>query len=121
MAAALPGAAALALMLGCGGSDSNGNSAPPPSAITIDLVSLPLPAFQPAVDTIAVGGTVTWQWDAGTHDVTAFSVAGSPTFPDVASHTGVQTQETVLAAAGSYHFFCTNHARRPALPPTCAG
>jgi plastocyanin len=100
----------LAALAACGGSDSNGNSHPPPNSITINLVSAPSPAFQPAVDTIAAGGTVTWQWDAGLHDVTSFSVAGSPTFPDVASHSGVQTQQTMLAVAGTYHFFCTNHA-----------
>jgi plastocyanin len=104
------GGAALALLAACGGSDSNGNSSPPPNAITINLVSTPAPAFQPAVDTIAAGGTVTWQWDMGMHDVTSFSVSGSPTFPDIASHTGVQTQQTVLPVAGTYHFFCTNHA-----------
>jgi plastocyanin len=114
------GGAALALLAACG-SDSNGNSNPPPSAITINLVSTPTPAFQPAVDTIAAGGTVTWQWDMGMHDVTSYSMAGSPTFPDIASHTGVQTQQTILTVAGTYHFFCTSHATQACGPGAMCG
>lgn len=109
--------------LACSGGDSNGNSGPPPTAITINLVSLPLPAFQPAVDTIAVGGTVTWQWDAGLHDVTSFSVAGSPTFTDIPDYTGPPPvpPQTILAAAGTYHFFCSNHATSMCLPGAMCG
>lgn len=98
----------LAVFTACG-DDSNGSPNPPPSAITINLVSSPAPAFSPVVDTIAVGGIVTWQWDAGTHDVTSFSLSGSPTFPDEASHTGVQAPQTIMPVAGTYHFYCTNH------------
>ncbi len=112
---------ALLASLACSGGDSNGNSGPPPTAITINLVSSPLPAFQPAVDTIAVGGTVTWQWDAGLHDVTSFSVAGSPTFPDVPDHTGVQAPQTTIGVAGTYHFFCSNHGTQACAPGDMCG
>lgn len=117
------GGAALALLGACSSNDSNGNSNPPPTAITINLVSSPVPAFQPAVDTIAVGGTVTWQWDAGLHDVTSFSVAGSPTFTDVPDHTGPPPvpPQTVLAAAGTYHFFCSNHGTNLCSPGDMCG
>ena len=104
------GGVVLAGLVACGGDGGTGNTNPPPNAITINLVSSPTPAFSPAVDTIAAGGTVTRQWDAGLHDVTSFSVSGSPTFPDVPSHTGVQAPQTIIPVAGTYHFFCTNHA-----------
>jgi plastocyanin len=113
--------ALLVVLAACSGNDSNGNSTPPPDAITINLVSSPLPAFQPAVDTIAAGGTVTWQWDAGTHDVTAFSVAGSPTFLDVPDHTGVQAPQTIIGVAGTYHFFCSNHGTNLCPPGDMCG
>jgi len=114
---------ALLLAVACSGGDSTGNSGPPPTAITINLVSSPLPAFQPAVDTIAVGGTVTWQWDAGLHDVTSFSISGSPTFPDVPDYTGPPPTppQTTLSAAGTYHFFCSNHATQACAPTDMCG
>jgi plastocyanin len=111
---------ALCALAACG-DDSNGSTNPPPSAITINLVSSPAPAFDPAVDTIAIGGIVTWQWDAGTHDVTSFSVSGSPTFPDEASHTGVQAPQTIMPVAGTYHFFCTNHGGITCSPGDMCG
>ena len=113
------GGAVLVMLAACGG-DSTGNSAPPPDAITINLVSTPVPAFVPAVDTIAVGGTVTWQWDAGTHDV-EFPAGASPVFPEVPDHTGVQAPQTVITAAGSYHFFCSWHATEACLPGAMCG
>ena len=117
------GGAALAVLAACSGGDSNGNSRPPPTAITINLVSSPLPAFQPAVDTIAAGGTVTWQWDAGLHDVTSFSVSGSPTFTDIPDNTGRRRfrPRPSWRWRGPIISSAATTPPRPVLPATCAG
>jgi plastocyanin len=108
---------AVAAVAACGGDSGTGNNNPPPSAVTINLVGTGLPTFSPAVDTLAAGGIVTWQWDANTHDVTSW---GSPAFISIASHTGVQAPQTTFPNAGTYHFVCTNHGTNP-TPSTCTG
>jgi plastocyanin len=64
----------------------------------------------PAVDTVAVGGTVTWTW-SGT-GLTPHSVlsSGSPSFPSSALLTGNgQTYEATFPTAGSYQYTCVEH------------
>ena len=80
-----------------------------PTAITITVVNS---SFGPPVDTVAVGGTVTFQWDPTAtlqHSVTSIN---SPSFTSdpagliAAPHTyGPITFNT----AGTYDYYCTNH------------
>jgi len=100
-------AAGLLTAAACGSKGGpSGPPNPPPTAVTINLVGTGVPAFNPAEDTLAVGGTVTWQWDASTHDVTS---TGDPSFISIASHTGAQAPQTIFPNAGTYRFFCSNH------------
>ncbi len=82
--------------------DFNATSSAPPSAITIQVQNN---MFTPQVDTVAVGGTVTWNWVGIGHNVT----------PDAALPTASGTQDTpftydfTFLAAGTYNYHCTNH------------
>jgi N-acetylneuraminic acid mutarotase len=64
----------------------------------------------PAVDTVAVGGTVTWTWVSGlavTHSVQSI---GSPGFPSSAVMGGVGTTHAVtFSAVGTYQYNCARH------------
>jgi plastocyanin len=64
----------------------------------------------PAVDTVAVNGTVTWTWvNTG---ITTHSVAseGAPSFPSSSELTGAgQTYSFTFPAAGTYQYTCAVH------------
>ena len=110
-------AAGLVTAAACGSKGGpSGPPNPPPTAITINLDGSGVGVFSPAVDTLALGGTVTWQWDASTHDVTSY---GAPGFPSLASHTGSQAPQTIFPVAGTYKFVCTNHGTSDGT--TCSG
>ena len=58
--------------------------------------------FSPASVTIAVGGTVTWQWQGGVfHDVSSTDFASDLMKAGSFSHT--------FSAAGTYSYECTVH------------
>jgi len=61
----------------------------------------------PAVDTVAVGGTVTWSWGptAGSHSVLS---TGSPTFISSAVKSS-GTYDITFSTAGTYQYTCTVH------------
>jgi plastocyanin len=68
----------------------------------------PTPFGEAAVDTIAVGGTVTWQWVGVNHNVTPYQNA---------AFTGSGTQDAPFTfgpitfnSAGTYRYRCTNHS-----------
>ena len=66
--------------------------------------------FNPAVDTVAVAGTVTWTW-VGTGNVThsVFS-QGSPSFPSSQLQTGSgQNHSATFMTAGTYEYTCAAH------------
>ena len=63
--------------------------------------------MNPAVDTVAVGGTITWTWAAAqSHSVES---TGDPLFPSAPIQSGGTLQRT-FNAAGSYQYFCILHA-----------
>jgi plastocyanin len=63
----------------------------------------------PAVDTLAVNGTVTWTWGpaAGSHSVQS---TGSPSFVSSLVKTGAgQTYSLAFTQAGTYNYNCSIH------------
>ena len=90
---------------------------PPPTAITINVANN---QFTPIVDTVAVGGTVTWTWgNTGgiQHSVTS---TGSPTFtsdPSGATASPHSYGPITFNSAGTYFYYCTVHGS-PGSPPT---
>ena len=66
----------------------------------------------PAVDTVAVNGTVTWTWAAG--EVLAHSVQsmGSPSFTSSGILSGVgNTYQFTFTAPGTYQYDCAVHGQ----------
>ena len=63
----------------------------------------------PAVDTVAVGGTVTWTWVAGaiSHNVTSNPPPGFTGSPTQAAGT---TYAVNFPTAGTYRYYCNIHA-----------
>jgi plastocyanin len=59
----------------------------------------------PAVDTVAVGGMVTWNWVGGTHSVES---TGSPSFTSSTIETSGSYQFT-FSTAGTYSYDCAVH------------
>jgi len=66
--------------------------------------------LNPAVDTVQVGGTVTWTWAASAtnpHDVTS---SGSPTFTSSATTAQPFVHGPItFPTAGTYIYYCTQH------------
>ena len=64
----------------------------------------------PAVDTVAVGGTVTWTW-TNTGDVPhSVESQGTPSFTSSAIRTGDgSTHQVTFATAGTYSYDCAVH------------
>lgn len=60
----------------------------------------------PAVDTIAVGGSVTWEGQGGNHDV--FST-GSPSFPNSPSPLNTSDYTFTFNTIGTYTYQCSIH------------
>jgi plastocyanin len=90
---------------------------PPPSAITITLHNN---SFTPSIDTVAVGGTVTWDWPSagiGPHSVTT---TGPTSFVSDARGEifGPTTYGPItFNTAGTYFYYCTQHGA-PGNPPS---
>ena len=60
----------------------------------------------PAVDTIAVNGTVTWNFTGGTHGVQS---TGSPSFTGQSAAVTTGTFQFTFTSAGSYSYDCLVH------------
>lgn len=94
---------------------------PAPGAITITVQNPG--SFTPSVDTVAVGGTVTWTWAAGAfqHSVTSTgntSFVSDPAGLEDAPHSyGPITFNT----PGTYFYYCTNHGSAGNPPSGMSG
>jgi plastocyanin len=63
----------------------------------------------PAVDTVSVGGTVTWTWAptaTNPHDVTS---TGTPSFPGQETAVQPPPYSHTFTSAGTYNYLCTVH------------
>jgi len=87
---------------------------PPPTSIAITVGndffrSNRNQTASPAVDTVAVGGTVTWNWSpaAVSHNVTSNPPPGFTGSPTQAAGT---TYNFVFSAAGEYRYYCSIHS-----------
>ena len=89
---------------------SNQPTAQPTAAITVannTFTSARNATVNPARDTVAVGGTVTWTWAAGAalHNVTS---TGAPVFTSSANK-ATGTHVVTFNAAGTYTYECSIH------------
>jgi plastocyanin len=98
--------------------NATGTAPPPaPNAITITVQNN---SFTPRVDTVAVGGTVTWNWaiTAGIqHSVTTTGPTSFTSDPAGAIASPHSYGPIIFAVAGTYHYYCTVHGN-PGNPPT---
>ncbi|MEP7325898.1 MAG: hypothetical protein ABI836_08125 [Gemmatimonadota bacterium] len=92
------------------------NPPPPPTDITI-AVGSPGTNFTPKVDTVAVGGTVTWNWAASGHSVTSTGPTAFVSDPAGVANTPHSYGPITFATAGTYFYYCTQHGA-PGNPPT---
>jgi len=117
---AVIGCLALASLAGCsgntstglyGGGGGGGGGGGPVGAVTvgagIQFVSGHNGSQNPAVDTIPVGGTVTWTWTGslphGVHST------GSTSFTGSGIKTGSGTHAITFTAPGTYQYDCAVH------------
>jgi plastocyanin len=107
-----------------GGTPVGGGNTPPPSggspAPATASVTLGDIFFRsdhngtanPAVDTVAVNGTVTWTWGSPVSMPHSVQSLGSPGFPSSAIMTGSgSTHQATFAAVGTYQYDCAVHGR----------
>ena len=107
--------AMLAVLAACGGSSygpaSPGTGGGPVGSVSvgngIQFVSRHNGSMNPAVDTIAAGGTVTWTWSGSlAHSIRS---VGSPSFASSDTRTGSGTYALTFNAPGTYHYDCAVH------------
>jgi probable HAF family extracellular repeat protein len=85
---------------------------PPPGVVRVGSIffaSVRNGTSNPAVDTVAVGGTVTWDWCGGTHSVQSL---GSPSFTSSVHMSGSTSEyKFTFTRAGTYQYNCAVHPR----------
>jgi plastocyanin len=119
--------AALALMAGCSGSaatepppdggptggDTGGGAAPPMAAVSVGnniFISGHNGSANPAVDTIAAGGTVTWTWTNAGGVLHSIQSLDFPIFRNSQVKSGDgSTYQVVFRRAGTYLYDCAIH------------
>jgi plastocyanin len=100
-----------------GNPPAGGGSAavPATAAVTVgDIVfkSVRNGSSDQAVDTVAVGGTVTWTWAANENLPHSVQSLGPPSFASSAIQTGAGKTYTVkFPTAGAYQYDCAVHGR----------
>jgi plastocyanin len=86
-------------------------AAPETAAVTVrdnNFLSTRNSSSNAAVDTVQVGGSVTWTWDpqANAHNVTS---AGSPSFNGQPTATDPPPFTVTFNSPGTYNYYCTLH------------
>jgi plastocyanin len=95
-------------------SGDGGGPLPDPTEIAVTVADISFTSDRngttdPAVDTLAINGTVTWTWGpgAGSHSVRS---TGSPSFVSSLVKTGTgQSYSLVFTEAGTYEYDCSIH------------
>src|SRR5882724_10858816 len=115
---AVIGMLTLASLAGCGGYGGTGmygggGGGGPVGSVTagpsIQFVSGHNGSTNAAVDTIAIGGTVTWTWTGSLpHSVQS---VGSPSFTSSSTKTGSGTYAVRFDAPGTYRYDCAVHGQ----------
>ena len=91
---------------GSGGGGPVGSVAVGPG---IEFVSGHNGSANPAVDTIAVGGVVTWTWSGP--DAHSVRSIGSPSFASSTIQSGNKTFAVTFTAPGTYRYDCAVHGQ----------
>jgi plastocyanin len=86
-------------------------TAPETAAVTVrnnNFLSTRNSSSNPAVDTVQVGGSVTWTWapQATAHNVTS---AGTPSFDGQPTATEPPPFTVTFNSAGTYSYYCSLH------------
>lgn len=98
---------------GDGGNTSGGAPASGDVAVVVGnnfMKSAHNGSVNPAVDTVAVGGSVTWTWTSTGSVPHSIQSLGSPSFPSSAVLTGDgKTYRVTFNAPGTYQYDCAVH------------
>ena len=99
---------------GGGTGDANGGgTAPLTAAVTVGNIFFKSGhngSANPAVDTVAVGGTITWTWTSSGSVPHSIQSLGSPSFTSSAVETGDgSTYQVTFSTAGTYQYDCGVH------------
>lgn len=101
----LPLLISAALVAACSESNSPNGGNPPPA--TAEVTATEAATFSPSTARVAIGGTVTWNFEGVGHNVTFDDVAGAPA--DI-SGTNANTEiARTFGTAGSFPYVCTIH------------
>ena len=100
---------------GMGSGTGGGNTGPSPSTAAVSIANILFRSehngtVNPAVDSVAVGGTVTWTWNNGGTEPHSVLSIGSPSFTSSAVQTAAgSTYQVTFPTAGVYHYQCSVH------------
>jgi plastocyanin len=98
---------------GGNGGGNGGGAAPLAAAVTVGNIFFTSGhngSRNPAVDTVAAGGTVTWTWTSTGNLPHSIESTGSPTFTSSAIQSGDgATYQMQFATPGTYHYDCAVH------------
>lgn len=100
------------LLAGCGDGPAGSGDTPLPPSVTVNVgnvffQSVNNGSTDPAIDTVAAGGTVNWTWtEIGTHSV-RFDDTALPESPELTESGSVYS--VAFPAAGTYTYDCSIH------------
>lgn len=98
---------------GTGGNTSGGTPTSADGAVIVGNIFMKSGhngSVNPAVDTVAVGGSITWTWTNTGNVPHGIQSLGSPSFPTGAVLTGDgNTYRVTFATAGTYQYDCLVH------------
>jgi plastocyanin len=98
---------------GGGGGGTGGGAAPLTAAVSVGNIFFKSGhngSVNPAVDTVAVGGTVTWTWTNAGNVPHSIQSLGSPSFMSSAVQTGDgSTHQVKFSTPGTYQYDCAVH------------
>jgi plastocyanin len=118
------GLVAAGLLAGCGSDSSTtapntgnggGGGGGPVGSVTVGDIFFKSghnASSNPAVDTVATGGTVTWTWGTGESLPHSVQSLGSPSFTSSAIQTGSgSSYKVTFPTAGTYQYDCAVHGK----------